>query len=98
MAEIRQDKLIIDKAVYLARIYQSATEEEALLPLDQFAEVRDEKYPQISRSWRAHWYNLNTLFNHPKNIRKAIYTTSAIDSLNSVLRKAIKRNKTVSNG
>jgi len=80
-------------AADLKRIYQSATEEEALLALDQFSETWDEKYPQISRSWRAHWQNLNTLFNYPEDIRKAIYTTNAIESLNSVIRKAIKKRK-----
>jgi len=55
----------------LIQIYQSVTEE-ALLALDQFSEHWDEKYPQISRSWRAHWNNLNTLFNYPEDIRKAI--------------------------
>ena len=77
----------------LKRIYQSATEDEALLALDQFSERWDEKYPQISRSWRSHWHNLNTLFNYPPEIRKAIYTTNAIESLNSVIRKAIKKRK-----
>ena len=48
---------------------------------------------QISWSWRAHWHNLNTLFSYPKEIRKAIYTTNAIESLNSVIRKAIKKRK-----
>ena len=80
-------------AADLKRIYQSATEEEALLALDQLSEIWDEKYPQISRSWRAHWHNLNTLFNYPEDIRKAIYTTNAIESLNSVIRKAIKKRK-----
>ena len=50
----------------LRRIYQSATEDEALLALDQFAERWDEKYPHISRTWRHHWQNLNSV------IRKAI--------------------------
>ena len=77
----------------LKRIYQATTEEEALLALDRFSECWDEKYPQISRSWRAHWENINTLFNYPDDIRKAIYTTNAIESLNSVIRKAIKKRK-----
>jgi len=80
-------------AADLKQIYQSATEEEALLALDQLSDTWDEKYPQISRSWRAHWHNLNTLFNYPEDIRKAIYTTNAIESLNSVIRKAIKKRK-----
>ncbi len=77
----------------LKRIYQSVTEDEALLALDQFAARWDDKYPQISRSWRGCWQNLNTLFNYPEDIRKAIYTTNAIESLNSVIRKVIKKRK-----
>jgi len=77
----------------LKKIYRSATEEEALLALEQFGERWDEKYPQISRSWRNHWENLNTLFKYPEDIRRAIYTTNAIESLNSVIRKAIKKRK-----
>ena len=77
----------------LKQIYRSVTEEEALQALDQFSERWDDKYPQISRSWRSHWNNLNTLFNYPEDIRRAIYTTNAIESLNSVIRKAIKKRK-----
>ncbi len=77
----------------LKLIYQASTEEEALLALERFSEKWDEKYPQISRSWQAHWENLNTLFGYPQDIRKAIYTTNAIESLNSVIRKAIKKRK-----
>lgn len=80
-------------AADLKRIYHSVTEEEALLALEQFSERWDEKYPQISRSWRSHWDNINTLFGYPDEIRKAIYTTNAIESLNSVIRKAIKKRK-----
>lgn len=80
-------------AADLKKIYQSVTEDEALLSLDQFVERWDEKYPQISKSWRAHWENINTLFNYPADIRKAIYTTNAIESLNSVIRKATKKRK-----
>lgn len=77
----------------LKQIYQSATEEEALLALDEFAERWDDQYPQISKTWRNHWENLNTLFRYPTDIRKAIYTTNAIESLNSVIRKATKKRK-----
>ena len=77
----------------LKQIYQANTEEQALLALEQLAEKWDSKYPQISRSWHAHWDNLNTFFNYPQDIRKAIYTTNAIESLNSVIRKAIKKRK-----
>lgn len=77
----------------LKKIYQSATEEDALGSLEEFADRWDEKYPQISKSWRSNWENLNTLFEYPPEIRKAIYTTNAIESLNSVIRKATKRRK-----
>lgn len=77
----------------LKQVYRSSTEEEALLELERFGEKWDDQYPQISKSWRTHWQNLNTLFNYPEDIRKAIYTTNAIESLNSVIRKAIKKRK-----
>ncbi|ELM3739591.1 IS256 family transposase [Yersinia ruckeri] len=77
----------------LKEVYQAPTEEAALVALDKFANVWDEKYPQISKSWRTHWENLNTFFGYPADIRKAIYTTNAIESLNSVIRQAIKKRK-----
>ncbi|MFV8799376.1 IS256 family transposase [Yersinia sp. LJYL362] len=77
----------------LKTVYQAPTEEAALMALDNFAATWDDKYPQISKSWRAHWENLNTFFDYPPDIRKAIYTTNAIKSLNSVIRAAIKKRK-----
>ena len=77
----------------LKRIYQSATAEQAQQALNDFAERWDDKYPHISKSWHNNGHNLNTLFNYPADIRKAIYTTNAIESLNSVIRKAIKKRK-----
>ena len=77
----------------LKSIYQSITEQEASLELDRFAEKWDEKYPQISKSWRANWENLITIFDYPADIRKVIYTTNAIESLNSVIRKSVKTRK-----
>ncbi|EAS2834176.1 IS256 family transposase [Salmonella enterica] len=77
----------------LKAVYQAPTEEAALMALDAFAGEWDDKYPQISKSWRAHWENLNTFFGYPPDIRKAIYTTNAIESLNSVIRAAIKKRK-----
>ncbi len=53
----------------------------------------DSRYPQISRSWQANWPNLATFFAYPTDIRKVIYTTNAIESLNSVIRHAIKKRK-----
>lgn len=77
----------------LKTIYQATTEEAALQALSAFGKRWDGKYPQISRTWEAHWQNLNTLFRYPPEIRKAIYTTNAIESLNSVIRKVIKKRK-----
>jgi putative transposase len=77
----------------LKKIYQATTEESALQSLNDFSDKWDEKYPKISQSWHLHWENLNTLFNYPPDIRKAIYTTNAIESLNSVIRKATKKRK-----
>ena len=77
----------------LKNIYRSASEQEALLELEKFTETWDGKYPQIGKSWRRHWPNLITIFDYPEDIRKAIYTTNAIESLNSVIRKAIRKRK-----
>lgn len=80
-------------ATDLKKIYTSVTVDEAEQELDAFAQCWDEKYPSISKSWRKHWPNLITLFDYPGDIRKVIYTTNAIESLNSVIRKAIKNRK-----
>jgi putative transposase len=48
------------------------------------------KYPSISKSWRAHWSELIAFMKYPAEIRKAIYTTNAIESLNRSLRKISK--------
>lgn len=77
----------------LKRVYQSATAEEAEMELSAFEEAWGEKFPSIGKSWRNNWDNLITLFDYPDDIRKAIYTTNAIESLNSVIRKAIKHRK-----
>lgn len=77
----------------LKEIYQSSTEEQGKLALRQFGERWDDQYPQISRSWTEKWENLNTFFAYPPDIRKAIYTTNAIESLNSVVRKAVRKRK-----
>jgi transposase-like protein len=80
-------------AAGLKSIYQSATVEEAELELDRFAQKWDDRFPSISKSWQSHWEHLIPLFNYPQDIRKAIYTTNAIESLNSVIRKNTKNRK-----
>ena len=77
----------------LKRIYHSTTEEEAQQALSDFAQRWDDKYPHISKSWKGNWHSLNMLFDYPPDIRKALYTTIAIELLNSVIRKAIKKRK-----
>ncbi len=77
----------------LKAIYQAPTEEAGQQALEAFTAAWDSRYPQISRSWQANWPNLATFFAYPADIRKVIYTTNAIESLNSVIRHAIKKRK-----
>lgn len=74
----------------LKPIYQAATLAEAEVALDTFAAKWDEPYPAISQIWYRHWDNIVPIFDYPMDIRKAIYTTNAIESLNRSLRKVIK--------
>ena len=80
-------------AAGLKKIYQSVTVTEAEQELEAFAEQWDRQYPSISRSWRSHWANLIAFFDYPDEIRKIIYTTNAIESINSVIRKATDQRK-----
>lgn len=59
----------------------------------RFADKWDNKYPTISRMWKNNWENISTLFAYPDEIRRVIYTTNAIESLNSVIRKAVNNKK-----
>ena len=74
----------------LKLIYQSGTEDKANLERERSAEKRHKKYPQISKSWPSNGHNLITIFSYPRDIHKVIYTTNAIESLNSVIRKSVK--------
>jgi len=75
----------------LKNIYEAPTEKAGLEALDAFAEKWDKKYPMISKSWKSNWENLNEFYAYPTDIRKAIYTTNAIESLNSSLRKVTQK-------
>jgi len=77
----------------LKKIYQSATVIEAEQALESFAQAWDVKYPTIAKMWRAKWNDIITLFDFPPAIRKAIYTTNAIESVNSVIRKFTRNRK-----
>ena len=84
-------------AADLRTIYQADTEDIALQNLDEFAKKWDKKYPAIGKSWYNNWHNLNTLFAYTADIKKAIYTTNAIESLNMTLRKVIKNKRVFPN-
>ena len=77
----------------LKKIYQAATVVEAEQALEAFAQAWDAKYPTIAKMWRAKWTDIITLFDFPPPIRKAIYTTNAIESVNSVIRKFTRNRK-----
>jgi transposase-like protein len=77
----------------LKKIYQAATVIEAEDALGDFAQAWDAKYPTISKTWRAKWADIITLFDFPPAIRRAIYTTNAIESVNSVIRKFTRNRK-----
>lgn len=77
----------------LKLIYGSATIEEAEMALTTFAEKWDKQFPTISQIWFRHWENITPFFAYPPEIRKVIYTTNAIESLNMTLRKVIKNKR-----
>ena len=74
----------------LKTIYRAASVEEAEHHLEAFAEKWDSRYPMIAKSWRANWARVIPMFGLPEDIRRAVYTTNAIESLNMSLRKIIK--------
>ena len=82
-----------DVARDLKKIYQSSTVLEAEAALEEFAQAWDAKYPTIAKQWRAKWRDIITLFDFPPAIRRAIYTTNAIESVNSVIRKFTRNRK-----
>src|SRR5450755_1417914 len=83
----KQRKLV---AADLRKIYQAASATDADLQLDAFAQKWDAVCPMVSQSWRRHWDRITPFFAYPADIRKVIYTTNAVESLNMSLRKVIK--------
>jgi putative transposase len=77
-------------AADLKTIYRAATAEEAEENLANFAAKWDARYPMISKSWKSNWARVVPMFGFPEEIRRAVYTTNAIESLNMSLRKIIK--------
>jgi putative transposase len=74
----------------LKAIYQAATAEEAERQLKEFEEAWAGSYPVIARSWRQNWARVIPMFSYPPEIRRAVYTTNTIESLNMTLRKVSK--------
>ncbi|MBD2123256.1 IS256 family transposase [Trichocoleus sp. FACHB-262] len=80
-------------AADLRLIYTAATETEAEQRLLEFAEKWDQQYPTISKSWMKHRQRIIPFFAFPPEIRKAIYTTNAVESMNMTLRKVLKNHR-----
>jgi putative transposase len=75
----------------LRTIYAAATAEAAEQALEAFAARWDKRFPSISKSWRENWQRVIPFFAYPPEIRKAIYTTNAIESINATLRKVTRK-------
>lgn len=80
-------------AADLRLVYTASTETEAEQYLVAFAEKWDQQYPTISKSWLNHWQRIIPFFAFPLEIRRAIYTTNAIESMNMTLRKVLKNHR-----
>jgi putative transposase len=77
-------------AADLKAIYRATTSEAAAQRLEAFAEKWNARYPSIAKSWRANWARVVPMFGFPDEIRRAVFTTNAIESFNISLRRAIK--------
>ena len=74
----------------LKSVYTALTEEDAKLALEEFNTIWGKKYPHITQSWESNWNELSTFFKYPEAIRKLIYTTNHIESLNSNIKRKTK--------
>jgi len=74
----------------LRQIYGAPNEEAALAALDEFTHAWSDRYPMIAESWRRNWEQIRPFLELPPALRKIVYTTNAIESLNYQLRKVIK--------
>lgn len=77
-------------AADLRRIYEAPTADQAAIALDAFEAAWGDKYASIAPAWRRAWEEVTPFFAFPPAVRKIIYTTNAIESLNRVIRKSIK--------
>ncbi len=78
-------------------IYTAPTVEAAAAALDRFERLWGERYPMSASAWRSHWDDLTTFFKYPVELRRMIYTTNAIESLHSQMRKNISNRKVFPN-
>ena len=78
-------------AAALRNIYTAKTRELAATALDDFEETWGDEYPKIVKSWRGNWTNLTRYFDYPPEIRRLIYTTNTVESINAQLRKVVKK-------
>ena len=76
--------------VDLRTIYGADTEDAALSALDAFEERWAARYPTVARLWRSRWPEVVPFLGYPKEIRKILYTTNIIESVNAQLRKVLR--------
>nr|WP_281747896.1 IS256 family transposase [Spiroplasma ixodetis] len=81
----------------LKPIYSACSEEQAMQALESFESKWNKQYPQITKSWYKNWDNLMVFISYPVEIKRVIYTTNAIESVNSQLRKIIRNKKVFPN-
>ena len=74
----------------LKSVYSAHNEEDAQLALADFNDIWGKKYPNITNSWQMHWAELSTFFKYPDAVRKLIYTTNPIESLNATIKRKTK--------
>ena len=74
----------------LKSVYAAHNEEDAQLALTEFNDIWGKKYPNITTSWTTHWNELSTFFKYPDSVRKLIYTTNPIESLNATIKRKTK--------
>jgi len=74
----------------LKPVYTALNEEDGQMALTEFNDTWGKKYPNITASWQAHWAELSTFFKYPDSVRRLIYTTNPIESLNATIKRKTK--------
>jgi len=74
----------------LKSVYAAHNEEDAQIALSEFNDIWGKKYPNITASWTTHWNELATFFKYPDSVKKLIYTTNPIESLNAAIKRKTK--------